>query len=305
MRTTLNQQIHNTLTMLNQSSNALTKAQTHAATGKRINKGSDDVLGTNRSLMIRSSINSLKQFANNISVSQPMLQTAADAISDLVKQVQTVRTIAIAANNDTLSASERDAYVKQLDDIMLQMADTANSRYMDQYIFSGTDTNTPPIGDNHDGIHPYIYMGNSDVRKSQVLQWVKLPVGIAGDRLFNFNGAAGSNSTDLFTMVKQLKDAVSLGYNDGIGNQLSNIDANLNNLLSCSAQVGSWLSRMESAKNILSESEDRLKEVLSATEDIDLAQAIVDLKTQENVYRSALAVSAQMFDMSLASLRFS
>ncbi len=304
MRTSLSQQIQTSLMYMDVASNKLVEAQTRAVSGKRIQKPSDDVSGTNRGLTLRSAINTTDQYTNNIVVSTPLMGATQNAVADLVKATRSVRDIAVAASSPDVTGSARTAYIAQLDDLRGQMVDVANSKHLDQYLFSGTATNTPPLVAQA-GAQPYAYAGDSGVRKTQVLSWVTLPVNIPGNRLFNFDGGAGAGTTDLFTMVKQLRDAVANGTADTVSAQLDNIDGNLDNLLTCSAQLGSWAARMERAQNVLADTKIRLQEMLSDTEDIDLPQAVVELKTQENVYQAALAISSRMLDLSLASLQFS
>ena len=61
-------------------------------------------------------------------------------------------------------------------------------------------------------------MGNDGVRTTQVLSWVSLPVNIPGNKVLNFDtgggNPAGAGSTDVFTMVKNLRDAISSGKVD-------------------------------------------------------------------------------------------
>ena len=302
MRTSLSQQIQGQMLYLDLASTRLVDAQLRAISGKRIMKPSDDVPGTNRALRLRTAISNVDQFTNNIEVTEPLLGATQSTIADLVSAARSVRDIAVAAGAPDYTGGARDAAVAELNDILGQMQDIANTKHLDQYVFSGTATETAPLVPQA-GPSPYAYAGNSGTRRTQVLSWVGLPVNIPGDKLFNFDGGAGAGSTDLFTMVAQLRDAIKTGNTSQVSSQITNIDANLDNLLSCGAQVGSWAARMDKAKNVLADTNVRLQEMLSDTEDIDLPRAIVELKSQENVYQTALAISSRMLGLSLASMR--
>ncbi|MCE5199443.1 MAG: flagellar hook-associated protein FlgL [Armatimonadota bacterium] len=300
MRTSLSQQIQNALMYTSTASNKLTEAQTHAVSGKRIIRPSDDVPGTNKALSLRSAINTVDQFANNITVSTPLLDATQNALQDMVNAVKLVRSKAETAAKPDVTGSEKQTTLQELDDILAQMVDIANTKHTDQYIFSGTATDTPAVQVAADGT--YTYDGNSGQRSTQVLSWVSLKVNVPGNTAFNFDGSAGAGTTDLFTMVTQLKSAVKSGDVKTISAQLTNIDANLDNLLSNTAKVGSWAARMEASSGTLDDMDTRLQEMLSDTEDIDLAEAVVQLKTQENVYQAALAVTSRIMNLSLASM---
>ncbi|MCX8052612.1 MAG: flagellar hook-associated protein FlgL [Armatimonadetes bacterium] len=302
MRTSLNQQIQTQMRYLDVAGAKLVEAQTRAISGKRILKPSDDVAGTNRALSLRTTISNVDQFTNNIEVCRPLLAATESAVADLARATRSVRDIAVAAANPDFTGETRSAYIAQLDDILGRMVDIANSKHLDHYLFSGTATNTAPLAAQA-GPNPYLYQGNSGTRRAQVLSWVSLPINIPGDKLFNFDGSAGAGTTDLFTMVAQLKEAIRKGDAAAVSAQLDNVDANLNNLLACQAQLGSWISRMDKAKETLAQKKTKLQEILSDTEDVDITKAVVELKSQENVYQAALIISSRMLDLSLATLQ--
>lgn len=303
MRTSLSQQIQTQLMYISSASQGLQESQTHAVSGKRITKPSDDTSGTIRALSLRSTINTLDQFTNNMVVTKPLLQTSEASIASIVRVVRGVRDIAIGAGNPTNTDTAMIAYADQLDDALSQLADLANTKHMDQFVFSGTASDQPTVVANS-GDPPYTYNGNSGTKSVQVLSWVSLQSNVPGDKLFNFDGSAGADTTDLFTMVKNLRDDVLAGDVSKISDNLTNIDKNLDNLLSNQARVGSWISRLDSATSMVTENTDRVKEMLSDVEDVDLAQAVIDMKTCENVYQSALAVSQRVMDLSLASEKY-
>lgn len=311
MRTSLSQQIQSSLMFTGQASQKLIDAQNTAVSGKRIRKPSDDVPGTNRALTLRSGINSVNQFANNVTVSKPLLNATESAMGDMAKIIRKIRDLTVEAAKPDVTGTATQAYVAQLDGIMNQMVDIANTKHGDQFVFSGTATSTMPVQVNPGPVpdpmvQPYIYSGNGGTRFTQVLSWVSLPVNIPGDKIFNFDTGsgqpAGTGTTDLFTMVKNLRDAINSGNVDTISSQLTNIDANYNNVLACQAQIGSWQGRMDGAQSALADTRDRFKEMLSDTEDVDMPEAIVELKSQENVYQTALTISSRMLDLSLASI---
>lgn len=303
MRTSLSQQIQSALVYMNQSSLKLTDAQMRATTGKRILRPSDDVPGTNQGMSLRSAISTTNQLTNNIEVSQPLLSTTMSALNDLVQLVKKVQIEATAAANSEVVEGSNEARIANLNAILEQMKDIANTKHGDEFIFSGTATDQPSVVEQA-GPPKYVYGGSTGVKQTQVLSWVKMPLGIPGSKVFNFDGSAGPGTTDVFTMVTDLIDKINSGDTNAVSAQLDNIKDNLNNLLTCSAQVGSWSARMDQAKSTLNETNTRLQQMLSDVEDIDLPSAIIDLKTQENVYQTALAVSGEILNLSLASSQY-
>jgi len=280
------------------SSRKLSEAQQRAITGKRISKASDDVSGTNASLGLRTSISSVDQYSNNIMVSKPFVDVTMNSINQMANAMQRVRTIAVAGATEDFSGSAKDTYVQELNDILTTMEDMANTKHTDMYVFSGAKTDQPAIV-NTSGT--YSYNGDTTQRKAKVLSWVTMPINVNGSALFNFDGHIGAGSTDTFTAISQLRDMIQSGDSAAISGQIKEIDKHYDNLLSHEAQVGAWASRIDSAQSSLADTKVRLQQMLSDIEDIDLPTAIIDLKTQENVYQAALSITNRMLELSLAS----
>lgn len=304
MRTSLSLQVQNSLLNISRATQGLTDAQNRVATGKRILRASDDVPGTDRALTLRSAISTIDQLSDNTLVSRPLLQTTDGALASLYNWIESVQTKAQAAANGSVADDVRQSYLTQLDSIMESIADTANTRYMDQFVFSGTATDRPAVTAQA-GPPPYAYNGDAGVKKVQVLSWVSVPTNIPGSQVLNFDGSAGAGITDVFTMVSRVRDAIDSGDVDSISAELDNIQKNMDNVLNCRSRVGAWMQRIDSADNVLADSKARMQELLSNEEDADLPSAIIQLQTQENVYQAALAVSSKVLSMSLASLNYS
>ncbi len=299
MRTSLNMQVQNTLQSITRATDGLSVISAQGSSGKRILKPSDDIAGTDRSLSLRSAIKTIDQLTDNNLVCKPALQTADAALDEVTRTINSVRDIALKVINSSMT--DRSTLLVQLDDITAQLQDVANTRYMDQFIFSGTATNQQAVT-KQAGMPPtYDYTGNAGTKRVQVLSWVSVPTNIPGSKIFNYDGSAGSGTTDVFTMISNVRGAVESGDYDALSNELSNIDANLDNVLQSRSRLGSWMQRMDDAKALLTDSKLKMREMLSDVEDVDLASVIIDLQTQYNIYQAASLISMKMANMSLIS----
>ena len=129
----------------NTASQKVMDAQNHAASGKRIMKPSDDVPGTNRALTLEISINTVNQFADNVTVSKPLVDATEGALGNMAQVIHSIRDLAVQAANVDYTGNAASTYVAQLDGLMGQLVDIANTQFGDQYIFGGTATSTPPV----------------------------------------------------------------------------------------------------------------------------------------------------------------
>lgn len=299
MRTSLNMQVQNTLQSISRTTEGLSVISAQGSSGKRILKPSDDIAGTDRALTLRSAIKTIDQLTDNNLVCKPALQTADAALDEVTKTINSVRDIAMKVINSSMT--DTSTFLVQLDDITAQLQDIANTRYMDQFVFSGTATNQQSVTMQSGTPPTYDYTGNAGTKRVQVLSWVSVPTNIPGSKAFNFDGSAGPDTTDVFTMIANVRSAIESGDYDSLSNELSNIDANRDNVLECRSRLGSWIQRMDDSRSMLADSKLKMQEMLSSVEDVDLASVIIDLQTQYNIYQAASLISMKMANMSLIS----
>ncbi len=165
---------------------------------------------------------------------------------------------------------------------------------MDQYVFSGTATDKPAVTSPGGAAALRIYgrLGRQESPGAEL--------GKRADEYSRQQGASISTAareqatTDLFTMVANVRDAVASGDVNAVERQLDNINANLDNVLSCRSRVGSWMQRIDNAHRCTwRTARSEWRRLLSDEEDVDLPSAVIQLQTQQNVYQAALSVSSQ------------
>jgi len=90
------------------------------------------------------------------------------------------------------------------------------------------------------------------------------------------------------------------GNIQGISSQdLTDIQANSDNVLRIRAEVGARTNRLELTKERLETQSNSFAELLSTEQDINMAEVISNLKSQESTYRAALASAARVLQPSL------
>jgi len=80
---------------------------------------------------------------------------------------------------------------------------------------------------------------------------------------------------------------------------LSNLDAQIDNVLGVRARIGAGMNRLDTAQSRLGELEESATSLLSNVEDADMAQTMIDFSTQQAVYQSALNAGARIVQPSL------
>lgn len=84
-----------------------------------------------------------------------------------------------------------------------------------------------------------------------------------------------------------------------LNNNLADMDLFIANINNIRGEVGSKQNRMETAKTQNEDQNSSMKEILSKTEDVDMAEKTIELATLQNVYVASLQVSAAIIQKSL------
>lgn len=92
---------------------------------------------------------------------------------------------------------------------------------------------------------------------------------------------------------------VSGTYSAAVGNDLTALDAQVNNLLLYRAQIGAKVNRLTLAENRLQDVQLNLQKLQSSVEDVDIAQMAAQLARDENAYQVALAAAARIVQATL------
>lgn len=101
------------------------------------------------------------------------------------------------------------------------------------------------------------------------------------------------NVSDLFNDIINNLNSED-GKEELTGENLSDLDKAITNLLTKSSEIGAMQNRMESAKTQNESENENLTAILSNVEDIDFTEKMIDFATLMTVYKASLQISANI-----------
>ena len=267
-----------------QHTRQLLNAQEKIASGKRINRPSDDPVGMGQVLGYRKAINSLEQYNRNIEngkVHIDNVENILGAVTDFLMQAKD-----IAGDPDP---NMRNMLADQVVNIRDQVVQLANSKHNGNHLFSGHSVHTAPFADTGTG---YTYQGDNGTKEYMIGDGLQL--GIISDGLAIFQGAE-----DVFGVLQDLETHLRSGDAAQISDQLPLLTRVIENLNTVRAVNAGQHKRMEATQSHNKHFLVNAQDLLSRTEDTDMAAAIVDWQLHQTAYESTLATSAKMIQPSL------
>lgn len=287
MRVTNQMMADNITAQLFRQTKQMAETQEHIVTGKRINRASDDPAGISSALSYRKTISSLEQYNDNITKAKLHIDTVdnvLDMVTDLLREAKE-----ISFDSAPNLRTELAADVAQVRDQVLQMA---NFQIDGRYIFSGDSTDTEPFSYDPVGLS-WTYNGDGGTKDVIIGQNMDVNLTADGSAIFGPDGANVLDDLDALETALTVPDPVA------IKNQIAPLQSAVDRLNKVRAQNAGLYKRLEATENHYAYFKLNVEEMLSKTEDADVAEAIINFKVQQTTYESTLATSSMILQKSL------
>jgi flagellar hook-associated protein 3 FlgL len=189
------------LTALNQLESTIATTQNGISTGLSFSTASQNPVGAGLVSGYNQVLAQSQQFTSNGQSAQGSLNIEDNALTQVQSQLQSLRDLALEANNATESGANLNAIATQVQQIQQSLLSVANTQDgSGNYIFAGYSTQTQPFALTATGA---TYSGDQGQRQVQLAAGQTVVVGDNGDLVFNqiktgngtFNVTAGAANT--------------------------------------------------------------------------------------------------------------
>ena len=267
----------------------LAKTQLQLANGKRINRTSDDPLGSTQLIPLKDVIARNEQYSRNADVAQARLNLEDSTLASVNTILTRVHDLTIQGNNDSLSATDRAAIAQEMRQSLATLKGLANTKDGNgEYLFAGDNVTTAPILENP--VDTFSYTGDNGQRQLQIGASRQVAVGDPGDDIFMNIPYSGGGSQSIFSTIT---DVISnLESNTSSPTALTDLQTAMDNVSTIRSQVGSRLNAIDSQREVNEELILRNRQTISEIEDLDIAEAVGRL----NVQLLRLQASQQAFN---------
>jgi flagellar hook-associated protein 3 FlgL len=170
---------------------ALAKTQNDLATSTRLHSAADDPAGMALVNQMNVQMSASQQYVTNGNYATSSLQLEEQALSDSTDVLQSVRDLAVEANNPALSASERSDIVSQLTQQLQSLVAIGNRvDGSGNHLFAGNASSTIPFSQSGNTVS---YNGSNVVSQIQVDSNQRISSGDSGTNVF-MNIPAGNGT---------------------------------------------------------------------------------------------------------------
>lgn len=247
------------------------------ASGKQVEEPSDNLVNYAQAQLLSAQSSAV---SNDINIGQQVqgsLTTANNALTNVGNWLDSAISIASQGSDGTLSTAQMATLGTQVQSILQQVTSAANTQYGGAYLFSGSQTSTPPYdaSGNYSGDALNTFTTFSDGTRIQS----------------TFDGQAifGNATTGAIGALTSLQNALNSGNKPAAAATLSQLQTALATVASATGGVGVNESSMQTFLSNANNQSTTLQTSISNLTDTDVAQAA--LQQQEFTLQEQALVS--------------
>lgn len=277
-------------------------------TGKEVNRASDDPAAMQKILAFNTSIEETEQQQANISSAIGRLNATSTVLSRVEDIMSELIEITASSQATSATSTERAAQAKEVDMLLQELVDLANTQYQNKFLFGGVNTTSGTcalsqpfnIQTDADGVITGVIpnpRGINDIIYTEIMPNVDFPVNISGAAVFQPNGSGGLG--DIFNIAIQLRDNLNSGDTDALLQRERELNNALVQVVDQNTIVGAYINRLEITDSTLEAMKTNEEEEKSQIEDADYSTIYMKYSTAELLLNTTLNATSTLLQTSL------
>ena len=322
-----NSMIYNNINYeLSNESTSIYNIQDQISSGLQINYPQDNPAGMVNVLSYKNSTALVTQYNSNVTIANSVGSLASSTISSAMTVVNQANTLAVEMANGTNTPANNQAAAQQVGQIINELTQSADTSYNGQNIFTGDNLNLSsayttttayytavnsagsPVNVNYS---VYTYAGTDTNQNYQITQNETVTPSLTADAIFGNDSVQPASPTSPYTpsglisvlslFKSELQNNV---YQQNSSAIIQGIQNGLNTMTSAQATVGTVVQRLNEQQTSYQTVLSNISQLLSQTQDVNVAQAMTNLTQAQNSYQATLEASSNITSLTPMLLQY-
>jgi len=278
--------VNNLAGALNHSSSLEATLTNELSSGLRVTSLQDDPATVAESTVMASAISKDDTFVQNASGTQSMMQVSDSTLGEVVSQLTSAVSLAISGSNGTANAANIASIEQQLTGIRDQVLSLANTSYLGQSLFAGSQGSVKPFTlDTSTSPATTSYVGDTNANYVETPSGQKIQTNLVGSEVF------GSGTTGVFGALNQLiADFSGSTASASAAADTGTLSAALSNVSGQRSLLDGSLSRLEATSTYTQIEESQLKVQQGSLVSADPASVATQLSSAETQNQALMSV---------------
>ncbi len=262
--------------------------QNQLASEKKFTNASDNPSLATSALAMRLSLQANESYQATAETTSEWMGVNEVALGQMIDIAGTANDLVLKGMSDTQNADERAAFAIEIDELIRQGLDVANTNLSGNYIFSGFKTSTKPFSLTAGSPDTINYAGDAGVMQRSVGVGQKITVNFDSESTFR----------PLFDAMIRARDALNVEDEVELQAGLQDLTDAMKTLNQVRTTNAGRQKQLDATLERLEGTQVEIEKLLSIRQDVDMAEAIVYLRNQETVYQAVLEVSQRAISTS-------
>ena len=292
----------------------MSKINQQISTVKVIKTISDDPHKAIKIMNINNEIKYTEKYNYNIDESVGWMNTTDGALDNVGNLLGEIKETILKVGNGTYSQNEMKSLNEDMNEKIKQLADTLNSTHGGKYLFGGSSVDDAPITviENPDGTVKLEFskdkngqtIPNTDDLKADISSGINIDYNISVGEILNIKDGNGNtvNLLDEINNLSTLMNDIANGDEQTaakaketlLNDTKGKIDTLFDHVVNERTSLGVRVSTAEKIKELNDEDILNIQDVLSKTQDTDVVEKFIELKSAEMIYQASIQVGAKL-----------
>lgn len=308
MRATQTTTYRSLQSFLDRTTDKLASLQLAAATGKRLNRPSDDPTAISPVLSARTQIQTSDRYIETIETGLDRVDNMDGYLDEIENMLVRIKEISIASGSGALSAEDRLTYADEVSQLRSGLLDNANAQVDSKFLFAGFSEKTKPFTATNPALpvsssNPVVYNGDNGTVQFEISPNELIDINLTGNGFLlgdtDNNGATDAGAVDIFSVVTAVEEALRANNPVAVGAEMNNLDIGANQLRAARSSKGNLGRRLETARDHMEQIKIDMEEFRSRYEDADILEVITSMEQQQQSFQAALSVTGKVSELSI------
>lgn len=191
MRVTQSMMNSQFMTNLSANNERLVKYQEQLASGKKLNKPSDDPIAVGYAMRYDQQISRNDRYQRNVDDGLSQMEFVESNINEVNEILQRARELSVQGATGTMSSDARNAIANEIHQLYEQAVQVANGKFNDRYLYNGQTTDLQP----YDSTNAMYQKTDNGAITFMMSEGANMQVNVIGNDLFGQPTTVG-NETD-------------------------------------------------------------------------------------------------------------
>jgi flagellar hook-associated protein 3 FlgL len=297
MRVTNNSATRNAITSIAAARERMDSAQVQLTSGRKFQSASEDPASATGVMRNDAQLRAIDQYQRNVGAANQRVSLEEGVLDQLTTLLTRAREITISESTETASPASRRAAGAEVNQLLAQAVQLANTKAGDEYLFGGNTSTTTPFAVGT-GTAAYTFTvanpAPSGPRKVEIGAGTLVTANHDGTQVF---GTAGGGA---LKALQDLSAALQAGTASAVSSLIPSFVSETANVQTLFGETGARAGQLQITESNLTALKNQLTLFNSDLQDVDMEAVITELTGRQTAYQAAMAATARMTTLSLA-----